>query len=236
MLSTPGSCGDPGPDAAAILAMLLADSRFPAGTYAHSLGLEQAVLDGLTVEGVPAFAAARMRLVADPEARLSLAARRAAAAADLDGLAALDREHAARCPSPVLRERARRLGAQLLRTADTVWPDGVSARYRRASSTTPRPIALGVVAAAAALDDERLAALALYEDVATVTAAAVKLLPLDAARAARWVAELAGEIAERAHAVAADRRPPAYRPAPAAVALELGAHAHEQRRERLFAS
>ena len=34
------------------VAMLLADSRFPAGGYAHSLGLEQAVSDGLGVEDV----------------------------------------------------------------------------------------------------------------------------------------------------------------------------------------
>ena len=37
------------------VALLLADSRFPSGAYAHSLGLEQAVSDGLT--DVPAFIA-----------------------------------------------------------------------------------------------------------------------------------------------------------------------------------
>jgi hypothetical protein len=30
------------------VALLLADSRFPAGGYAHSLGLEQAVAEGLS--------------------------------------------------------------------------------------------------------------------------------------------------------------------------------------------
>jgi urease accessory protein len=47
-------------------AMLLADARFPAGSYAHSLGLEQAVADGLGPDGVAAFIAARLRLVARP--------------------------------------------------------------------------------------------------------------------------------------------------------------------------
>jgi hypothetical protein len=39
-----------------------------------------------------------------------------------------------------------------------------------------------------------------------------------------------------ARAVAADHRPLAEQPAPAAVALELAAPIHQQRRERLFAS
>ncbi|MDP2711254.1 MAG: urease accessory UreF family protein, partial [Solirubrobacteraceae bacterium] len=106
------------------VALLLADSRFPAGGYAHSLGLEQAVGDGLAVDGVPAFVGARLRLVARADAGLSVAARRVASAdADTDAtLAQLDGEHAARCPSPVLREAARRLGSHLLRSAATAWP------------------------------------------------------------------------------------------------------------------
>ena len=48
--------------------------------------------------------------------------------------------------------------------------------YRAASRATPRPVALGVVAAVAGLDDEAVALLALYDDAATVTSAALKLL------------------------------------------------------------
>ena len=40
----------------------------------------------------------------------------------------LEREWVARTPSPVLREGARRLGAQLLRTAAAVWP-ALTARF-----------------------------------------------------------------------------------------------------------
>ena len=132
------------------LALLLADSRFPAGGYAHSLGLEQAVADGLT--DVPAFLRARLRLVAEADARVAVAARRVAATTP--ALVALDDEWSARCPSPVLRAVARRLGSRLLRTAETVWPDERIAAYRQASKATPRPIALGVVGAVAGLDDE----------------------------------------------------------------------------------
>ena len=136
-------------------------------------------------------------------------------------------------PSPVLREAARRLGAQLLRSAATVWPGDPIAAYRVDSRLTPRPIALGVVAAAAGVSDEDIALLALYDDAATVASAALKLLPLDPAVTARWLAELAPQLALTARAVAADRGP---LPAPAAVALELSAPIHLEQRERLFAS
>jgi len=218
--------------------MLLADSRFPAGGYAHSLGLEQAVSDALGVEGVAGFIDARLRLVARADAGLSVAARRAAAdGSDVPvALAELDDEHAARCPSPVLREIARRLGAQLLRTAATAWPSPLLDGYRAASTATPRPIALGVVGAAAGLDDRAVATVALYDDAATVASAALKLLGLDPAESARWVAELAPEIDAAARAISTDERPVGEQEPPAAVGLELAASVHAARTERFFAS
>ncbi|MEA2195068.1 MAG: urease accessory protein [Solirubrobacteraceae bacterium] len=220
------------------VALLLADSRFPAGGYAHSLGLEQAVSDGLGVDEVAGFIDARLRLVARADASLSVAARRAAAAGATaaPALAELDGEHAARCPSPVLREIARRLGAQLLRSAATAWPSPLIDGYRAASTTTPRPVALGVVGAAAGLDDRAVATVALYDDAATVASAALKLLGLDPADSARWVAELAPVIDAAARAISADARPIAEQEPPAAVGLELAASVHAQRTERFFAS
>ncbi|HUR84787.1 MAG TPA: urease accessory UreF family protein [Solirubrobacteraceae bacterium] len=215
-------------------AMLLADSRFPAGSYAHSLGLEQAVADGLGPDGVPSFIAARLQLVARPDAALSVAALRAAR--DPAMLALLDDEHAARCPSPVLRDIARRLGSQLLRSAATAWPDPAIDGYRSASSSTPRPVALGVVGAAAELGDLDLATVALYDDAATVASAALKLLALDPARTARWLALLAPEIEATAREVVADERPLAAQPPPAAPGIELAAARHANRTERLFVS
>jgi urease accessory protein len=220
-----------------LLAMLLADGRFPAGSYAHSLGLEQAVADGLSADAVSDFVRARLRLVAEPEARIAVAARRAASADGVAGAVEVDDEFCARCPSPVLRESSRRLGAALLRSAAGVWPDAaLLGGYRATSASTPRPVALGVVAAAIGMDDEQLAALALYDDAATVASAALKLLPLDPVHASRWVAELAPWIEDAAHLVAADERPLAAQPAPAALGLELAAAVHHERRERLFVS
>jgi urease accessory protein len=188
---------------------------------------------------------ARLRLVARADASLSVAARRAAATGGAGAaagarrgaaLAELDGEHAARCPSPVLRDIARRLGAQLLRSAATAWPSPLIDGYRAASTSTPRPVALGVVGAAAGLDDRAVATVALYDDAATVASAALKLLGLDPAESARWVAELAPEIDAAARAISADERPVGEHDPPAAVGLELAASAHAQRTERFFAS
>ena len=86
---------------------------------------------------------------------------------------------------------------------------------------------------AAGISDEDTALLALYDDAATVASAALKLLPLDPAVTARWLAELAPEMARAAPRIAADDGP---LPAPAAVAIELNAPIHLEQRERLFAS
>lgn len=220
-----------------VLGMLLGDGRFPAGSYAHSLGLEQAIAEGLEGEAVGEFISARLRLVAEPEARIAVAARAGARADGLRGALALDQEFAARCPSPVLRESARSLGGALLRSATEVWPDAsLIPCYRVASADTPRPVALGVVAAATGVEAAQLATLALYDDAATVASAALKLLALDPAHASRWVAQLAPWIEHAARVVAADQRPLAEQPAPAAIGLELAAAVHHDRSERLFVS
>ena len=138
----------------------------------------------------------------------------------------------------MLRAASRRLGAQLLRSAAVVWDDprdrGLPRRLRRRRRARSR---WASSRAAAGLDDEAVARLSLYDDAATVTSAALKLLPLDPAVAARWLAELApGDGAAAARRAAADRRPVAEQPAPAALGLELAAAVHVERRERLFAS
>jgi urease accessory protein len=218
------------------VALLLADARLPTGTYAHSLGLEQAVRDGLDAVGVPRFLAARLELVARADAELSVAAARAARTGDVDALDMLDDEHAARTPSPPLRQTATRLGRQLLRTAATLWPDRpVLTTYRARSATSPRPIAFGVVAAVAGLADEPLATVALYDDAASVSAAALKLLAIDPAQASRWiVAELPRVRRLAAEAAAAVWLP--ERAGPAAPALDRAAMAHAGSERRLFAS
>ncbi len=208
--------------------LLLTDSRFPAGGYAHSGGLEAAVEDGLAADEVPAFLArpAPRRRVAR-----GLSCGRRAAGRRRRGAPALDVEALARCPSPPLRRASSRLGSQLLRTAATVWPGDPGSAYRAASVPTPRPVAFGAVAAVAGLDDRETAHAYLYEDAATVTTAAVRLLPVDGATAARWLVEAAPELDRLALEAADSGLPGGFAPA-----LELGSLAHAAREGRLFAS
>jgi urease accessory protein len=221
--------------------LLLTDARFPAGGYAHSGGLEAAVEDGLTAHEVPAFLRGRLRGAAWPEACLAVAARRAD---DLEALLELDEEALARCPSPPLRRASSRLGSQLLRTAATVWP-GALDPYRAASRSTPRPVCFGAVADVAGLDDRETAYAYLYEDAATVATAAVRLLPVDGAAAARWLVEagpeldlLAAEALDAARTHASAPLATGFAPLPGGFApgLELGSIAHALREGRLFAS
>jgi len=222
---------------ASLALLLLTDSRFPAGGYAHSGGLEAAVEDGLAARHVPSFLAGRLRGVSGPEACLAVATVRATRSGNLDALARLELEAAARCPSPPLRAVATRLGAQLLRTSATVWPDDPVIRaYRESGGPSPRPVAFGVVAAAAGLGDSETAHAYLYEDAATVTTAAVRLLPVDGALAARWLIDAGPEIERLAAAAASAGDDPRLLPGGFAPSLELGSLAHAARQGRLFAS
>lgn len=217
-------------------ALLLADGRTPTGGYAHSGGLEAAIGAGLTADDVPALLRGRLHTVALTEAALTAAAVRAAAGDDIAALLALDDEAAARCPSPVLRRAASALGRSLLRTAAVLWPaDLVLPAYRGASAATPRPVALGVAAAAGGLGPVAAATVALHGDAATVVSAAVKLLPVDAAAASAWLAALASELEQLAEQ-AARACAPAELPSAAAPLLDLRSLEHLRHEGRLFAT
>jgi urease accessory protein len=220
---------------AALGQMLLADGRFPAGSHAHSGGLEAAVREGLGPDGVSAFIAGRLRCVAGPEAHLVVAARRAVDGPDLERLTFLCGEAEARCPSPALRLAARRLGSQLVRSACAVWPRSpILRRWPAPGEGAPRPVAFGVVASVAGLDDREAAAAFLYEDAAATAAAAVRLLPVDAVDAARWVAAQEATVAELASAAVRAGDDPGALPATTAPLIELRSLANEREERRLF--
>ena len=125
------------------LALLLADSRFPSGSYAHSLGLEQAVADGLT--DVPAFIAARQRLVAEADARFAVEARRAAEPGPARGSRRSGRRAArARCCARPRGGSARSCCARPRRSGPAIRsprtaPRRGSRRGRSRSASSPRP-------------------------------------------------------------------------------------------------
>jgi urease accessory protein len=213
--------------------MLLADARTPSGSFAHSLGLEAAVLSGTEVDGVADFILARLCTVGFVEACLAVAGR---GAGSVRVLTELDEAFAARCAPAPLRVASGRLGRALLRTAGICWPtDELLAAYAAASSLTPRPVVLGVVARAGGVGASAVALLSLYDDAATVAAAAVKLLAVDAAEASGWVVGLAGEI-ERLAADAAGLGSAGSLPSTSTPLLDRRASAFSMTDRRLFAS
>jgi urease accessory protein len=118
-----------------VAALLLGDSRFPAGGHAHSGGVEPAVTAG-TVTGLQTlewFLRGRLRTAGLVAAGLAAAAcagvqrnvaqGKSAAVVRDDGFwAELDAEADARTPAPAQREASRRQGRALLRAARVVWP------------------------------------------------------------------------------------------------------------------
>jgi urease accessory protein len=220
---------------AAVLELLLADARTPTGAYAHSGGLE-AALDGGAINAgeIPTFIAARLATVGFCEAAI---AARACLAACVGQLLELELEWAARTPSPALRRAGRQLGRGFLRTAVSCWPDdSLLAGYHQRSELTPRPVVQGAVAHAAGLRATQAARLQLYDDAATVAAAAVKLVALDAARASSWLVGLADEIDRLAVAAASAQADGASLPSTATPLLDARALTHGATDGRLFAS
>lgn len=249
MLATPTPT--PGPDRSAAL-LLLSDGRLPAGGYAHSAGLEQAIARGWVGDATTlgdylrgrihttGLVSASFAAAAQHRTASAVEARDAGEAEDLAplgaALAGLDRELVARTPSPALRRIARDLGRMLLRAMRSIAPSAQPV-LDAAGPVLQQPIAYGTVAAALGLDARDAAGLVLYEAAATPAVAAVKLLSIDPFATHRCLAELApelDELAERATAFAAsDARD---LPALAAPLSDIAAELHTNHDQRLFAS
>ncbi|MBY8850651.1 urease accessory protein UreF [Saccharothrix sp. MB29] len=215
-----------------LVALMLADSRFPGGGHVHSGGLEEAVARRLVVDeaSLRSFLVGRLRTAG------ALAAVFAAAAAAQDGYAELDAELDARTPSPAQRAASRTQGRGIARAATRAWP---SARLEGLLRATPRPhhpIVVGVLVA----DPFEAAQTVAYHAVTGPATGAIRLLGLDPFGVNAVLAGLAPEI----DAVAGPARdhagtPPADLPAPSAPGLDLLAEAHDRHHAeevRLFAS
>ena len=214
-----------------VLDLMLADGRTPTGGYAHSGGLESMLAGCGPASDVPRFIAARLATVASVDAALAVAGL---AAESVDRLLELDLEWAARTPAEPLRRAASSLGRGLLRSS-AVWfgPQPLLDGYRAASELTPRPVALGAGARVGGLTPVAVARASLYDDAASVAAAAVKLMALDAAVACGWVLALGPQI----DAVAAEAaRDAAQIPSTSTPLLDRRAINHANTERRLFAS
>lgn len=212
-----------------LLMLLLADARLPVAGHTQSGTLEGALANGLDPSDVPAYLRSRLFGVTRVEAGTAVVARHAVVTGA--AVAAVDRAWAARTVSPALRDAARMQGQALLRLAARVWPASTEAL-----AEVPRPgrsTVLGAVAAHLDLGASSLARLVAYDDVQTVCAAALKLVPLDPVVVTGWVHDALGGVDAVVDAVV-DIREPEEIPAVTSPQMEAWAQAHAGSSRRLF--
>jgi urease accessory protein len=217
---------------AELVALMLADGRLPTGGHTQSAGLEPAVRAGLGANGnqdIAAYARDRLRTVTRVEAAVATVARAVALANR--SLSPVEAAWAARTPSQALRAASRRQGRAYLRLAARIWPAVLD--HLTADTETARPVVVGAIGAVTGLSAEQVARLVGYDDAQTVVAASLKLLPVDPAEAAGWLAALHGPIEELTSAVSGFTSPDEI-PAYGAPLVDAFAQAHATERMRLF--
>ncbi|MEU5837533.1 urease accessory UreF family protein [Streptomyces diacarni] len=217
--------------------LLLCDGRLPVGAYTYSAGLEPAVAAGLTRDQVPGLLRARLRTVSVTEAAAAVLALRAGLRDPVDH-APVQAALAARTPTAPLREASAALGRGVHRLARRLAADhpAVAAlEHAAVPGTAParplRPIVTGALAAALGVGEAALARTVLYDDLQTVTSAALKLLPGDPLDAVAWILacepQLEAAVAESRAVTSADSLPARSAPLTEQWALE---HPHNERR------
>jgi urease accessory protein len=213
------------------LSLLLADARLPAAGHTQSAGLEPGLAAGLDAARLPAYCRSRLATVTRTEAAAAVVARHQVR---IHGpLDQVEIAWAARTPSDAMRATSRGLGRGLLRLARRVWPD--AAGHWSSDDRPPRPLVLGAIAAETGLPPADLARVVAYDDVQTVLAAALKLLPLDPADAAAWAVGLLPDIDRFAEQLS-DLTGPGHIPATGSPQIEAWAQAHARTTRRLFSA
>ncbi|WP_200946888.1 urease accessory protein UreF [Janibacter sp. Soil728] len=221
-------------DTADLGALLLADARLPTGAHAHSAGLEPALVAGLRADRVPAYIDSRLRTVALVEASAAALTLRLVRSDPSASLRVQD-ELLARMPTAPSRRASQLLGRGLHRLAVRLWGDHPAVRGMAGLDGPPlRPIALGVVAAALGMREEQVARASLYDDVQTITAAALKLLPVDPTDATAWLLASAPALEAGVAAALLVDDDPTHLPAHTAPLVEQHALDHHTRTRRIF--
>lgn len=237
----------------AIAPVMLADGRFPSGSYAHSLGLEEAIARGkiANLAEVVSYAEGLLSTTAMAGAALAAAAARLCSAlaaraegsgpGETDGRrawAALDAEADARMVSPAQRHTSRHLGRQLWRTVLGIptWSEAMHlASFEPPDEGAHHAVVLGAATAAGGAGPRDAALIAAYGTVSSVCQAGVRLLGLDPVAVAAAVASLGPQIDSIADEACRSLRWEAL-PALSAPLADFFAEARRQREGTLFAS
>jgi urease accessory protein len=228
-------------DPAHLLSLLhFADGAFPAGGYAHSLGLEAACQAGLVRDrdGVERFLRAHLEGASGPcDATAAAAALQAFRAGDLQRCRSLDEVLEAMKPVRTFREASRQMGRQTLRVAAALTGEARLAGYLDEVNAGRTPghhaVVLGMTGGALGWEPGEAAAAYLYATTALLVGAALRLLPLGQLEGQRTLWALHPLIARLGREAAA--RDPAdlwsFTPG-----LDLQGARHERLEARLFRS
>lgn len=221
-----------------LLLMLLADARLPVAGHTQSAGLEPAVRAGLSALDVPDYLTARLRTVVKVEAATAVVAlhglRHGSATGAGAGLAEVESAWAARTPSQALRRTSRKQARALLRLVRHLWPDAVCFDTSGPPGAS-RAVVLAAAANACGLSPVSLVRLIGYDDLQTVAAAALKLVPLDPLVATSWVHHALADVEELVGELSGLTRPQDI-PVAGAPQIEVWAEAHAVSSRRLFSA
>lgn len=216
------------------------DGLFPSGAFAHSLGLESYVAEGVIPDAgsVASFVRAHLfSLTATSDAPALRQARRLGAQGNLPDLIALDEELDALKKVPELVAASRQMGRQTLRVAARLGCAPMLAGFQRACEEDRafghHPIVLGLIGAVFDLPEQEAVAAYLFSSASLLVGAATRLLPLGQLEAQRLLFELRPLLHELTEKVMADGGDFLHGFAPL---LEVAAARHERLSPRLFRS
>jgi urease accessory protein len=186
-----------------------ADGLFPAGGFAHSLGLETYVQDGLVTDraGLEAFVTAHLEGAAGPADAVAVAAAlRLAAEGDVLGWIELDERLEAMKPVPETREASRQMGRQTLRVAASLGSDPFLAEVAHAVADGLAPghhaAVFGAALGRAGAEPALAAAAYLHSTAALLVGAGLRLVALGQVDGQRVLAGVRPRIARLAAAAA----------------------------------
>ena len=239
-MTTERDPGTPSPELALLALLQLADGLFPAGAFAHSLGLETYTQAGLVKDrvGLEAFVRAHLEGSAGPADAVAVAcAVRCARACDLEGCLAIDARLDAMRFVPEFSAASRQMGRQTLRVARAWTPDAVldplAARVESGASAGHYPLVFGAAAGRAGIEPDATAAAYLYATASMLVNAALRLLALGQLEGQRLLAALRPSIAALAAGAAAATLDDMWSFTPG---LELAGLRHAELDMRLFRS
>ncbi len=224
-----------------LLALLqLADGLFPAGGFAHSLGLETYVQAGLVKDrtDLEAFVRAHLEGSAGPSDAVAVATTvRRATGDDLEACLAIDARLDAMRVVPEFSAASRQMGRQTLRVATAwtkdAWLEALAERVDAGTSPGHYAVAFGAAAGRAGVSADAATGAYLYATAAMLVNAALRLFSIGQLEGQRTLAELRPCIAGLAERAAAAELDDMWSFSPG---LELAGLRHAELHMRLFRS